>query len=187
MALVRKELIRPERTTLPGEDAFRFRHLLIRDAAYEAIPKAQRAELHERFADWLERVAGDAVVEQEEIVGYHLEQAHGYRTQLGPSDERSEVIGLRASAHLASAGRRAAGRGDLVAASNLLRRAVDVGPTRGTVRRPDALRPREMRSTGWARSNRRSRPSTRRSGWPRMLRIARWNCLPGSGAPRPRC
>ncbi len=134
MALVRKELIRPARTTLPGEDAFRFRHLLIRDAAYEAIPKAQRAELHERFADWFERVAGGAVVEQEEIAGYHLEQAHGYRTQLGPSDERSEVIGLRASAHLASAGRRAAGRGDLVAASNLLRRAVDVGPTRGTVR-----------------------------------------------------
>ena len=133
MALVRKELIRPARTTLPGEDAFRFRHLLIRDAAYEAIPKAQRAELHERFADWFERVAGGAVAEQEEIAGYHLEQAHGYRTQLGPSDERSEVIGLRASAHLASAGRRAAGRGDLVAASNLLRRAVDVGPTRGTV------------------------------------------------------
>ena len=64
MALVRKELVRPERTTLPGEDAFRFRHLLIRDAAYEAIPKVQRAEMHERFADWLERVGGDAVSEQ---------------------------------------------------------------------------------------------------------------------------
>jgi class 3 adenylate cyclase/tetratricopeptide (TPR) repeat protein len=134
MALVRKELIRPERTTLPGEDAFRFRHLLIRDAAYEAIPKAQRAELHERFADWLERVAGDAVVEQEEIVAYHLEQAHGYRTQLGPSDERSEAIGLRASARLASASRRATGRGDHVAAVNLLRRAVDLRPARGAER-----------------------------------------------------
>jgi class 3 adenylate cyclase/tetratricopeptide (TPR) repeat protein len=134
MALVRKELIRPERTTLPGEDAFRFRHLLIRDAAYEAIPKAQRAELHERFADWLERVAGDAVVEQEEIVAYHLEQAHGYRTQLGPPDERSEAIGLRASVRLASASRRATGRGDHVAAANLLRRAVDLGPARGAER-----------------------------------------------------
>ena len=40
--------------TLPGDDAFRFRHLLIRDAAYDALPKATRAELHERFADWLE-------------------------------------------------------------------------------------------------------------------------------------
>jgi class 3 adenylate cyclase/tetratricopeptide (TPR) repeat protein len=134
MALVRKELIRPERSTLPGQDAFRFRHLLIRDAAYEAIPKTQRAELHERFADWLERVAGDAVVEQEEIVAYHLEQAHGYRTQLGPPDERSEAIGLRASVRLASASRRATGRGDHVAAVNLLRRAVDLGPARGAER-----------------------------------------------------
>ena len=49
-ALVRKELIRPDRPQLVGEDGFRFRHLLIRDAAYEALPKATRAELHERFA-----------------------------------------------------------------------------------------------------------------------------------------
>ncbi len=186
MALVRKELIRPERTTLPGEDAFRFRHLLIRDAAYEAIPKSQRAEMHERFADWLERVAGDAVAEQEEIVAYHLEQAHGYRTQLGPPDERSEAVGVRAAARLASAGRRASGRGDHVAAANLLRRGVDVGPpgepsgrvccsTSGTL------------SDGWARPSRRSRPSTRPSGSPRTPATERWSGWPGSGAPRPRC
>ena len=53
-ALVRKELIRPDEPQAPGEDAFRFRHLLIRDAAYDGLPKAKRAELHERFADWLE-------------------------------------------------------------------------------------------------------------------------------------
>jgi class 3 adenylate cyclase/tetratricopeptide (TPR) repeat protein len=123
MALVRKELIRPDRSTMAGEDAFRFRHLLIRDAAYESIPKTQRAELHERYADWLERVAGDAVAEQEEIVAYHLEQAHRFRTQLGPPDERTEAIARRASDYLSSAGRRASGRGDHVAAANLLRRA----------------------------------------------------------------
>ncbi len=127
MALMRKELIRAERTTLPGEDAFRFRHLLIRDSAYDAIAKAQRAELHERFADWLERVAGNAV-EQEEIVGYHLEQAYAYRTQLAPADERSAAIGRRAAGGLATAGRRASGRGDFPAAANLLRRASTVGP-----------------------------------------------------------
>ena len=53
-ALVRKELIRPDRPQLVGEDGFRFRHLLIRDAAYEALPKATRADLHQRFAVWLE-------------------------------------------------------------------------------------------------------------------------------------
>ncbi|HEY7660093.1 MAG TPA: adenylate/guanylate cyclase domain-containing protein [Actinomycetota bacterium] len=134
MALVRKELVRPERTTLPGEDAFRFRHQLLRDAAYEAIPKSQRADLHERFADWIERVAGDAVAEQEEIVGYHLEQAYEYRTQLGPTDDRSDAIGRRAAEHLAAAGRRAAGRGDHVAAGNLLRRAVAVASPHGSER-----------------------------------------------------
>src|SRR5256712_11598698 len=48
-ALVRRELIRPDRPLLAGEDGFRFRHLLIRDAAYEALPKGTRARLHERF------------------------------------------------------------------------------------------------------------------------------------------
>ena len=128
LALVRKELIRPERSTLAGEDAFRFRHLLIRDSAYEAIPKARRAAFHELLADWLERVAGNAVAEQEEIVGYHLEQAWTYRTQLGPADERSDAIGRRAAIRLAAAGRRAARRGDFPASANLLRRASAIDP-----------------------------------------------------------
>jgi class 3 adenylate cyclase/tetratricopeptide (TPR) repeat protein len=134
MTLVRKDLIRPERTSLPGEDAFRFRHLLLRDSVYEAIPKTQRADLHERMADWLERVAGDAVAEQEEIVAYHLEQAYAYRTQLGPADGRSGAIGYRAAAHLAAAGRRASERGDAIGAANLLRRAVAVAPSGGSER-----------------------------------------------------
>ena len=57
-ALVRRQLIRPDRAQLPGENGFRFRHLLIRDAAYDALPKAERAELHRRFADWLEVTGG---------------------------------------------------------------------------------------------------------------------------------
>src|SRR5439155_21656043 len=54
-ALVRKGLIRPARAQLPGEDAFRFHHLLLRDAAYEVLAKSVRADLHQRFADWLEQ------------------------------------------------------------------------------------------------------------------------------------
>jgi hypothetical protein len=90
--------------------------------------------MHERFADWLERVAGDAVAEQEEIVAYHLEQAHAYRTQLGPPDERSDAIGRRASMRHASAGRRASERSDHAAAANLLRRAAAIGAVRGSER-----------------------------------------------------
>jgi class 3 adenylate cyclase len=73
-ALVRKDLVRPDRAMLPREDAYRFRHLLIRDAAYDALPKATRAHLHRRFAKWLEEY-GQSLVELDEILGYHLEQA----------------------------------------------------------------------------------------------------------------
>jgi class 3 adenylate cyclase len=56
VGLVRKDLLRPDRAVLPGDDAFRFRHLLIRDAAYDGLSKASRAELHARFAEWLSGV-----------------------------------------------------------------------------------------------------------------------------------
>ena len=83
-ALVRKELIRPAKTQLAGEDGFRFRHLLIRDAAYEALPKAARADLHERFALWLEE-HGAELVELDEIVGYHSNVLALSRRARGPT------------------------------------------------------------------------------------------------------
>ncbi len=58
--LVRRDVIRPDRASFAGDEAFRFRHLLIRDAAYRSLSKTTRADLHERFAAWLERTAGRA-------------------------------------------------------------------------------------------------------------------------------
>jgi class 3 adenylate cyclase/tetratricopeptide (TPR) repeat protein len=131
MGLVRKELVRPTTPTLPEDDAFRFRHLLIRDAAYDALPKATRADLHERFAFWLQD-HGASLVELDEILGYHLEQAARYHAELGrPTDS----LGLRAATHLTDAGRRAVFRGDFAAGRHLLSRAIellDIGsPQRG--------------------------------------------------------
>ena len=122
MALVRKDLVRPVRSTVVDDEAFRFRHLLIRDAAYDALPKATRAELHERFAVWLEEHAPD-LVELDEIVGYHLEQAYNYRAELGPLDDAALALGPRAATRLLTAGRRAQRRGDLPAAQGLLGRS----------------------------------------------------------------
>ena len=110
MALVRKELVRPDRATFAGEEAFRFRHLLIRDAAYQAMPKETRADLHERFAAWLERVAGERAGEYEEIIAYHLEQAYRYRQELGPVDEAGRALARKAAERLSSAGTRAGAR-----------------------------------------------------------------------------
>ena len=119
VALVRKELIRPDRSQIPGDDAFRFRHLLIRDAAYDALPKATRADLHESFALWLEEHGAD-LVELDEILGYHLEQAALYQAELGAPDE---ALAARAAERLFSAGRRAMLRDDTTAAANLLSRS----------------------------------------------------------------
>ncbi len=123
--LVRKELIRSTSPTFPEDEGFRFRHLLIRDAAYESLPKVTRAELHERFADWL---SGHELVEGDEIIGYHLEQAHRYRSELDGSDPALDGLARRASDHLAAAGRGALDRGDFNAGRFLLRRAVDLLP-----------------------------------------------------------
>jgi tetratricopeptide (TPR) repeat protein len=132
--LVRKELLRPDSAQFAGEDAFRFRHLLIRDAAYNAIPKELRAELHERFAAWLDRAAGARVREYEEILGFHLEQAYKYRDELAPLDEEARALGIRAGTHLGAAGERALARSDAPAAISLLDRAAAVLPASSAMR-----------------------------------------------------
>ena len=124
MALVRKELVRPDRSGTTGDEAFRFRHILVRDAAYGSLPKEQRADLHARFAAWLERVAGERLLEYEEVIGYHLEQAHRYRNELGLTDELTRTLASRAAEHLRAAGLRASARLDAPAAETLLSRAI---------------------------------------------------------------
>jgi class 3 adenylate cyclase/tetratricopeptide (TPR) repeat protein len=133
LGLVRKELIRPEQATLPGDDAFRFRHLLIRDAAYESVPKEMRARLHEQFAAWLDAHA--QLIEQDEIVGYHLEQAARYAEEIGSPNP---AVTERAFRRLAAAGWAALNRSDWNAARSLLRRALALLPV-GHAARLDVL------------------------------------------------
>ncbi len=93
LALVRRDMIRPDRPVFSGERAYRFRHLLIRDAAYESIPKEARATLHERHARLLDARFGDRAIELDEIVGYHYEQAFQYRAELGSIDDETRDLG----------------------------------------------------------------------------------------------
>jgi class 3 adenylate cyclase/tetratricopeptide (TPR) repeat protein len=127
-ALVQKQFIRADPSRLAGGRTFRFNHILIRDAAYNGILKRSRAALHERFVVWAERVNRERhrETEYEEILGYHLEQAHRYLSELGPLDDHGRELGMRAGERLSSAGRRAFARGDMPAAANLLRRAADL-------------------------------------------------------------
>jgi DNA-binding SARP family transcriptional activator len=109
MALVRRGLVHPERTFVQGEDGFRFRHALIRDAVYAGIPEGTRAGLHERVARSLEIT--DAYLD--ETIGYHLEQA-------------GAPFAREAARRLGAAGVRAMKRVDGRAAEELLTRAVSL-------------------------------------------------------------
>jgi class 3 adenylate cyclase len=118
----------------PAGDAFRFRHVLVQEAVYRAAPKRLRAELHERFADHLERSAPD-LVELDEFAGYHLEQAYRLRTELGESDRHAATLAQDAGTRLGAAGIRACKRGDMPASVGLLTRATSLLPVEEALQR----------------------------------------------------
>jgi len=124
MALVRKDLIRPAPSVAARDDGFRFRHALIRDAAYDGLPKEIRAELHEQFADQVKAHVDEYEVELDEIIGYHLEQAVLCLVELGRGGRATDELSLNAGVRLGGAGRRAFARGDVPAARKLMERAV---------------------------------------------------------------
>jgi class 3 adenylate cyclase/tetratricopeptide (TPR) repeat protein len=127
-SLTEKQMVHPDLSRSLEEEAFRFHHILIRDTAYDGILKRARAKFHEQFVEWADDVNREGATEYEEILGYHLEQAHRYLSELGPLDDHGRAIGLDAAGRLASAGTRAYSRGDMPAAANLLRRAAQLFP-----------------------------------------------------------
>lgn len=139
LSLARKGLVTPVRADRPGEDAYRFRHALIRDVAYAGMPKGLRAELHEGFANWLRAQPAGGFGEHDEIVGYHVEQAYYYRTELAPTDDHSAWLAEQAADLLGAAGYRALARDDMPAAVRLLERTAEIAPV-GSTERLDALR-----------------------------------------------
>ena len=125
LSLMRRELIRPN-TSSSAERGYRFQHLLIRDAAYHGLPKADRASLHTRFADSLAETHPERMGELDEIIGYHLEAAYRYQAELRLGVD-VELTG-RARQRLLSAAARARRRTDWSAADNLLGRALRLEP-----------------------------------------------------------
>jgi tetratricopeptide (TPR) repeat protein len=125
-SLAAKQLIRPHEE----DGLYRFEHQLIRDAAYAGLLKQARAVFHERFVEWADRLNRERhrETEFEEILGFHLEQAYRYWSELGPLDAHGIELGIRASERLAAAGGRALSRGDMPAAARLLARAAATLP-----------------------------------------------------------
>ncbi|HEX4930289.1 MAG TPA: BTAD domain-containing putative transcriptional regulator, partial [Gaiellaceae bacterium] len=119
-SLVRRDLVRAH----DDQRSFRFRHVLVRDAAYASVSPADRRRLHERFAAWVE-LSGDGRTTDDEILGYHLERAYVDGSDGARSSERGQLDRLAHAAGraLASAGRSAYVRGDARGAERLLSRA----------------------------------------------------------------
>ena len=127
-ALQRKQLFRADQAVLPAQDAYRFRHALIREAAYERVSKEARARWHAAFAGWLEGVAGERAGEHEELLGHHLGEAARYRTEIGDAGADTHELARRAATLFRRAADRAAAQGDFVAAAGLLRRVAVLLP-----------------------------------------------------------
>ena len=113
--LTARGFIRRARTTSLGEQTYEFHHILFREVTYASLPKQVRAELHERYAEWLEGWSGERIEEFEEIVAHHFDQAVQLRHELGKPDDRTSSLSERAGAHYAAAGQRASARGDIPA------------------------------------------------------------------------
>jgi class 3 adenylate cyclase/tetratricopeptide (TPR) repeat protein len=123
--LLLRELVLSEvRSTITGERAYRFKHVLIREVAYAGLAKSARAELHERFAGWLTERAGDELVE---IRAYHLEQASGLHDELDGAVPPE--LAAEAARALEAASRRALARESYRTARKLALRAVELLPT----------------------------------------------------------
>ena len=123
--LLERDLVVPEeRSTIGGDRAFRFRHLLIREVAYASTTKAQRADAHRGFARWL---AERAPEELAEIRAYHLDRSAALLAELDGAPPAE--LAREAAAALDDAGRRAMRRESHASARRLFRRALELEPT----------------------------------------------------------
>ncbi len=142
--LVRKELLTSEPVEISTSDdsheTYRFRHALIRDAAYQAIPKEHRAWLHESYANWLESPDEHYGSHSTELIGRHIADAYRYQTELGRHDDVTRVLARRAGHHLAAAGHRGLVRGEAWASvADLLSSAVTLLVDNDSTRREALL------------------------------------------------
>jgi class 3 adenylate cyclase/tetratricopeptide (TPR) repeat protein len=122
--LYRDLVLHEERSAISGHEAFKFKHVLIREVAYGGLSKGSRADLHLLFAEWLREHAGEEVVE---ILAFHLDQATRLLAELDGSAPAD--LAEQAANELTHAGRRALSRESFGSARKLLVRAVELAPT----------------------------------------------------------
>ena len=123
-SLTRKEFVtRNRRSSVAGEDEYAFRHALVRDVAYEQIPRAERADKHRAAAEWLESLG--RMEDHAEMLAHHYASAIGYARgsgqAVGPLAERGRIV-------LREAGDRAFALNAFSAAARYYELAVELWP-----------------------------------------------------------
>jgi class 3 adenylate cyclase/tetratricopeptide (TPR) repeat protein len=139
-SLGRKQFVQRERrSSMEGESQYAFAHSVVRDVAYNQIPRADRAEKHRRAAAWLESLGRPA--EHAELLAHH------YVSALDVLPAGTEDAALRRSASLAlrAAGNRAASLNAFEAAAHAYDRALELWPEE------DSDRPRLLLAAAMAR------------------------------------
>jgi class 3 adenylate cyclase/tetratricopeptide (TPR) repeat protein len=121
--LMRELVVGEDRSTIAGERAFRFKHILIAEVAYSGLSKAARADLHQSFARWLHDRTGDELTE---IRAHHLDRAVLLRTEL--QGRAPDDLLHSAATALEGAGRRALTREAFRTARSLLLRSAELEP-----------------------------------------------------------
>ena len=130
--LARTELVRPaRRSSMAGQAEYSFTHALIREVCYAQIPRAGRAQRHQRAAAWIEAMAGERAADHAEILAAH------YTTALdlarAGKDPRAGELAEHAARYLMLAGDRALGI-DVAAAErhyhHALQLTTDTDPSR---------------------------------------------------------
>jgi predicted ATPase len=121
---LRELVLREARSSISGEDAYKFKHVLIREVAYSGLTKSARAGYHQRFAEWLHSKVGEELLE---VRAYHLDHATQLLAELDGAPP--EALAREAAAALEEAGRRALAREANETARKLLVRAVELEPT----------------------------------------------------------
>jgi class 3 adenylate cyclase/tetratricopeptide (TPR) repeat protein len=122
--LVLREFVLPDRSSITGETAYKFKHVLIREVAYSGLSKSARAEHHARFAEWLKEKAGEELLE---IRAFHLDRASALLAELDGSAPLE--LQREAAEALAEAGLRAFAREANRTARQLFVRSVELEPT----------------------------------------------------------
>ncbi len=125
--LARKDLIRPfRRSSIAGETEYAFWHVLTRDVAYAALPRASRAARHVAAAEWLESRAGDRIEDQADVLAHHYATALDLSRASGDAAQAAELE-EPAFRFLSLAGERALGL-DAAGAVAGLERALALAP-----------------------------------------------------------